>query len=78
MEKYEEEIKRILNMVGRNLRLYRSKLGLTQHGLAEKSGVSRQNISNIEIGATSPSISTLVLLSAALRVNVKDFFKEKS
>lgn len=37
----------------------RTQLGITQKQLAEKSGVSQENISKIENGSYRPSISTL-------------------
>jgi len=77
MEEYESEVRQILGMIGLNLKLYRAKAGLTQEALAELSGVSRPNISNIELGVTSPSISTLVLLASVLKVTVRDFFNKR-
>ena len=53
-------------MVNNNLSEVRKTKGLTQEGLAEKSGVSRVTIANIERGAvTDLKISTMLSLSNA-------------
>lgn len=44
----------------------RTKLGITQKQLAEKSGVSQSNISKIENGTYKPSITILKRIADAL------------
>ncbi len=44
---------------GRRLSSLRLRAGLTQSDIAEKIAVSRQHISNIETGATSPTLQLL-------------------
>ncbi len=45
--------------LGRQLSSARLLAGLTQNDIAEKVGVSRQHISNIETGITSPTVRVL-------------------
>jgi len=60
------------------LKEYRDKLNMTQEQLAEKSGVSRQTISQIENGyLTNIESKTMFSLSTALNCDIGDiFFKE--
>lgn len=62
-------------MVNNNLSEIRKDKGLTQEGLAEKSGVSRVTIANIERGAaTNLKISTMLSLANALGATVEEIF----
>jgi transcriptional regulator with XRE-family HTH domain len=65
-----------LNTLGKNIKLYRSQLGITQAELAEKSGVYRSHLAGIETGSVNPSVRTVEKLAAALEVRVEDLFKE--
>jgi transcriptional regulator with XRE-family HTH domain len=56
-------------LVGRNVKRFRKKKGLTQEQLAEISGFSQQYISNLEQGYRNPTVITLYELSAALGVS---------
>ena len=52
------------------LKNYRIKAGLTQEQLAEKSGVSRVTIANIERGVTTDlKSSTILKLADALKIS---------
>lgn len=52
------------------LREWRKKRGMTQDDLAEKSGVSQDTISDIEVGRhPNPRVNTLGSLADALRVH---------
>lgn len=62
---------RIVNRVKK----YRKAAHMTQSQLAESSGVSRQTISDIEIGKHEPTISVALLLARALGVKVDNLFK---
>ena len=58
---------------GAVLRRYRVMLGLTQEALAERAGVSRRAISDLERGVNrSPQPSTLDLLAEALQLSTAD------
>lgn len=62
---------RLLN--GENaLRIYRELRGYTQAALAEKAGVNRATVGEIEIGRKAGSIKTLLKLADALDVTVDD------
>ena len=62
---------RIVNKV----KQYRKDARMTQSQLAERSGVSRQTISDIETGKHDPTISVVLLLARALGVKVDNLFK---
>lgn len=57
---------------GRRLRQFRREAGLTQVGLAEKSGVDPNTIARLERGEHTPSHPTLKRLAEALRVTISD------
>ncbi len=61
--------------VGGQLRRLRSENGLSIRALAELSGLNVNTLSLIENGKTSPSVSTLQQLAAALRVPIAAFFE---
>lgn len=62
-------------MVNNNLSDVRKDKGLTQEELAEKSGISRVTIANIERGAvTNLKISTMLSLANALDSTVEEIF----
>ena len=59
--------------IGRRLRALRTERGMTILEMAAKAGVSAGSISQIERGATNPSISTLQKLRVALGVTLWSF-----
>jgi transcriptional regulator with XRE-family HTH domain len=61
--------------IGREVRSFREKLGLTISELAKSSGISAGMLSKIENGSTSPSLSSLQALSKALHVPVTALFR---
>src|SRR5438105_4819802 len=58
---------------GQRLRRLRRERGLSQQRLAEISGCDRSYISLLERGVSSPSLSTLFQLSAALESRTSKF-----
>src|ERR1700737_897945 len=52
--------------IGREVRAFRNKLGITVADLAAATGLSLGMLSKIENGVTSPSLTTLQTLSRAL------------
>ena len=58
--------------MGDNIRKYRAKTGLTQEGLALKSGLSQGYINQLENGKRKYTQKTLELIAGALCVNVSD------
>lgn len=61
--------------IGRAVRQFRDKAGLTIQDLSVASGISGGMLSKIENGTTSPSLSTLQALSRALSVPVTALFR---
>lgn len=60
-----------------DLRKIREAEGMTQEQLAEKVGVIRQTISNIECGLALPSVPTAKAIGEVLEFNWADFFENK-
>jgi putative transcriptional regulator len=56
------------------LRELRSERGLTQEGLAELAGVSRQTINSIETGRFEPSLSLALVLARLFETPVEHIF----
>jgi transcriptional regulator with XRE-family HTH domain len=61
--------------IGREVKRYREKTGLTISELAKASGMSAGMLSKIENGATSPSLASLQALSGALQIPFTALFK---
>jgi transcriptional regulator with XRE-family HTH domain len=61
--------------IGREVKAYREKLGLTISELAKAADMSAGMLSKIENGATSPSLTSLQALSKTLQVPFTAFFK---
>lgn len=62
-------------LVGRNVRRFRLKKGLTQEELSVASGFSQQYISGLERGLRNPTVVSVYELSQALSVNYLDLLK---
>jgi len=60
--------------IGERLRQARLSRGMTVRGLARLVDVSASLISQIETGKSSPSVSTLYAITAALDVSIEDVF----
>jgi transcriptional regulator with XRE-family HTH domain len=60
--------------VARQIRILRKRRNLSQRALAEASGLSRNTLSLLERGQTSPTVSTLKRLAIALGVDINAFF----
>jgi transcriptional regulator with XRE-family HTH domain len=60
--------------LARRLRSLRAERGLSLESLAERSGVSRSNISQIERGESSPTAVVLDKLATALGVTLPELF----
>jgi len=61
--------------VGRRMRELRASSGLSIRALAEQSGLNVNTLSMIENGKTSPSVSTLQQVAAALKTPITAFFE---
>jgi transcriptional regulator with XRE-family HTH domain len=67
---------KLLKTFGRSIRRLRKQRGLSQEDLAEKSGMSRNYISDIERGVRNPGLLALVDLARALRVPLRELVEE--
>ena len=59
---------------GRLVAANRKRVGLTQDGLADAAGVSRDTVARIESGALGASFETVGKLAAALKVDFAELF----
>jgi len=59
-------------MIGINVSIHRHRLSLTQEVLAEKAGLSKQFVGNIECGKAIPSLKTILSLCHALGVTTEE------
>ena len=66
---------RLNQVVGGRLRAQRTKAGLTLKQLANRTGLSVSLISQIELGKSAASMSTLHKLATALQVKMTYFFE---
>lgn len=64
--------------VGRQIHLIRKSRGMTGKELAEKLGVSQQQVSRYERGICRIDVDTLVYLLHQLEVSLDDFFMKVS
>ena len=60
------------NKVGLKIKLLRTKLGMSQEVLAEKSSLSKNAIGAIERGTSSPTIDSLERIAKALTVSLPE------
>jgi len=63
--------------LGKRIKEYRMKKGLTLQKLAEKTGFTRGYLSKVENTKKAPPVSTLVVLAKALEVSLSEIFGEK-
>jgi transcriptional regulator with XRE-family HTH domain len=74
-----DPVEKVLKLidVGQRLRELRDEREISMRALARRSGLSANALSMIERGLTSPSVSTLVKLAAALEVPIIAFFRRE-
>lgn len=60
--------------VARQIRILRKRRNLSQAELADASGLSRNTLSLLERGLTSPTVSTLKRIAVALGIDINAFF----
>ena len=65
-------VEQVPEAVGRRVRDARADRGWTLDQLAERSGVSRRMVVNVEGGTTNASIATLLRLATALQVSLAE------
>ena len=64
------------NAIGVQIRRIRKAKLLSQEVLSEKIGIDPKSLGRIEKGDYYPAIDTLMRLSVALEVSIKDFFPD--
>ncbi len=74
----EALLKSLLPKIGTILRVFREKINKNQGEVAKVAGISTSMLSQIERGAVSPSIDTLVAVCMALDLDVADLFRRIS
>jgi transcriptional regulator with XRE-family HTH domain len=57
-------------LIGNMISLHRNKMGLTQLQLAEKAGLSRSYLGDMEKGRYSPSVKSLVSIAKVLYIDL--------
>lgn len=62
--------------IGERVRLARLGAGLTQEGLRERTGLSRDTVIRIEAGTTDARLSWLLLIAAAVEVPLAELVVE--
>lgn len=63
--------------IGKNIKKYREKLGISQDKLSKLAGITLHTITKIESGATpDPRIETVKKIADALGVSVDDLLKK--
>lgn len=67
-------IRKIQNELGRKLKALRLEKGLTQENVAFEVNISRDHLSNIELGKHPVNIKTLYKLAQFFEVDMKYFF----
>lgn len=67
----KEESKKL----GENLKKIRTNKNITQTELAEKLGVDKSFVSNLENGKNNPTLSTIASLAQALGVTTNELLK---
>lgn len=55
--------------VGKELKAYRQKQGMTQHELAKKLGYTAQFVTNWERGVSNPPVKAIPKLCTILKIN---------
>jgi XRE family transcriptional regulator, regulator of sulfur utilization len=62
-----------MNHIGDHIRITRGRAGLSQQELAERSGISKAQISRLEAGSQdNPGIKTLIPIASALGVSLEE------
>lgn len=69
------EIAKHERRVAQKLKDLRVERGLSQSGLAKKSGLDRKTVNRIENGRFSPSLDTLIRVCSTMSVTVSEVVK---
>ncbi len=71
----DNDIKLLTKTLGKNIRLHRKALGLSQEALAERVGIGHQALSRMERGEIAPKLERLQLFATALHCRIVDLFE---
>ncbi len=63
--------------IGRKIKEYRKRKGITLSDLAKKTGFTKGYLSKIEKSKKAPPISTLILIIKALEVSISEILEDK-
>lgn len=63
-------------LIGKNIKLIRTKKGLSQLELGEKIGLTSINISKIERGKQKLTLNTIEKIAKSLKIDKKDLMEE--
>lgn len=69
------DVKKVYQLIGKNIKKYRKLKGYTQQQLADKINMGLNFTGKIEVAYTYPSIPTLVLIADALGIEVMNLFE---
>lgn len=64
------DIKNYYEILAKNIKIERVKENITQQELANRAGLSRDTISQIERGIANPTLETIILIANALNVDL--------
>lgn len=62
-------------ILGKTIKEYRERKGMTQQVLADLSGIQRSHLACLETGEKQVTIKTLVKILSALSINISEFFR---
>jgi transcriptional regulator with XRE-family HTH domain len=71
----QEESQQVLGLIGQRLRAIRQERGMSLAQVAESAGLTRGFLSQLELGDTSASVTSLVKLAAALGIEITSLFE---
>lgn len=75
MNTMSDENRKLIINIGITITEFRNKRKISQETLAEKSGIHRTYLSEVEGGKRNPTISVLNKIIVALEVSMTDFFE---
>ena len=64
----------LYKLIGKRIKYLRLKKNLTQELLADKSGLSLDYIGKIEVCINKPGFRSLIKISKALNIHIKELF----
>jgi transcriptional regulator with XRE-family HTH domain len=66
----------VRKLVGRNVRQYRERVGVSQEELAYRAGIDRTYVSGIERGIRNPTVLVLQDLASVLKLRPADLLAD--